>query len=89
MPRMQMASRRRQTDQQRSAAVIEMLEQRLLLSVTAVSDSFTAQASTSALVTSTFDVLVNDIGTGLSIASVGSAPYGTVSIQQPTTQGGR
>ena len=77
--------------------ILETLEPRRLLSgvgprsFTAVADSFSVQNPMGVATPTTLDVLANDTGgSGTpSITSVGSVPYGTVSIQSPTTSGGR
>ncbi len=73
------------------SAMVEMLEPRIVLSpIIAINDSYSVQSTIGSSTPTVLDVLANDSGgTGtLSIASVGNAPYGTVSIQQAQTQGG-
>ncbi|MEI8020656.1 MAG: IPT/TIG domain-containing protein, partial [Schlesneria sp.] len=73
------------------AATVERFEPRIVLSaISAMNDSYSVQSMMGSSTPTVLDVLANDTGgTGsLSISSVGTVPYGTLSVQQPQTQGG-
>ena len=75
----------------RNTVIIEMLEERLVLTpILAANDSFSVQSPMGMPMPTSLDVLANDSGgTGtLLIASVGSIPYGVATIQHAMTQGG-
>ena len=72
------------------SAVIEMLEPRIVLSpIVVMNDSYSVQSTMGSSTPTVLDVLANDTcATGtLAISSVGTVPYGTVSVQPPQTQG--
>ena len=78
-------------DRFRRDSIVELLEQRQMLTgITATNDSYSVAMNMGASSPTTLDVLSNDInssgasgGSGLSIAFVGTVPYGSVSIQAP------